>query len=108
MVLALAKRRLAVIEWDFTAGDVARIRFAFSPLFELVMSLIVLRAPASHALHLPWVRATRPLAAGLDLSELFALVPVRGDTADFLAPPPASPLPDLAWDSYSYGRGQSS
>src|SRR5262249_36823356 len=51
------------------------------------MSLIVLRAPASHALHLPWVRATRPLAAGLDLSELFALVPVRGDTADFLAPP---------------------
>src|SRR5215475_3486448 len=60
------------------------------------MSLIVLRAPASHALHLPWVRATRPLAAGLDLSELFALVPVRGDTADFLAPPPASPLPDFA------------
>jgi hypothetical protein len=85
-----------VIEWEFTPDDVARIRFAFSPLFELVMSLIVLRAPASHALHLPWVRATRPLAAALDLSELFALVPVRGDTADFLAPPPASPLPDFA------------
>jgi DNA-binding transcriptional ArsR family regulator len=84
-----------VIEWEFTPHDVARIRFAFSPLFELVMSLIVLRAPASHALHLPWVRATRPLAVGLDLSELFALVPVRGDTADFLAPPPASPLPDF-------------
>jgi DNA-binding transcriptional ArsR family regulator len=85
-----------VIEWEFTPHDVARIRFAFSPLFELVMSLIVLRAPASHALHLPWVRATRPLAAGLDLCELFALVPARGDTADFLAPPPASPLPDFA------------
>ena len=85
-----------MIEWEFTPHDVARTRFAFSPLFELVMSLIVLRAPASHALHLPWVRATRPLAARLDLSELFALVPVRGDTADFLAPPPASPLPDFA------------
>jgi DNA-binding transcriptional ArsR family regulator len=84
-----------VIEWSFTPNDVARIRFAFSPLFELVMSLIVLRAPASHALHLPWVRATRPLVAGLDLSELFALVPVHGPTADFLAPPPASPLPDF-------------
>src|SRR6266571_4406927 len=60
------------------------------------MSLIVLRAPASHSLHLPWVRATRPLVATLDLSELFALVPVRGPTADFLAPPPASPLPDFA------------
>jgi DNA-binding transcriptional ArsR family regulator len=85
-----------VIEWRFTPDDVARIRFAFSPLFELVMSLIVLRAPASHSLHLPWVRATRPLVATLDLSELFALVPVRGPTADFLAPPPASPLPDFA------------
>jgi len=85
-----------VIEWNFTPDDVARIRFAFSPLFEAVMSLIVLRAPASHSLHLPWVRATRPLVARLDLSELFALVPVQGPTADFLAPPPASPLPDFA------------
>jgi DNA-binding transcriptional ArsR family regulator len=84
-----------VIEWRFTPDDVARIRFGFSPLFELVMSLIVLRAPGSHALHLPWVRATRPLATGLDLSELFALVPVHGATADFLAPPPTSPLPDF-------------
>lgn len=85
-----------VIEWEFTAEDVARIRFAFSPLFELVMSLIVLRAPGSHALHLPWVRVTRQSAAGLDLRELFALVPIHGGTADFLAPPPASPLPGFA------------
>jgi DNA-binding transcriptional ArsR family regulator len=85
-----------MIEWTFTPEDVARIRFAFSPLFEAVMSLIVLRDPGSHALHLPWVRATRPLVAGLDLSELFALVPVHGATADFLGPPPASPLPDFA------------
>lgn len=85
-----------MIEWRFTPDDVARIRFAFSPLFELVMSLIVLRDPGSHALHLPWVRATRPLVADLDLSELFALVPVHGATADFLGPPPASPLPDFA------------
>lgn len=62
-----------MIEWRFTAEDAARIRFGFSPLSELVISLIVLRAPASHSLHLPWVRATRPLAAKLDLSELFAL-----------------------------------
>src|SRR5229473_7672156 len=85
-----------VIEWIFTADDVSRVRFAFSPLFEAVMSLIVLRAPGSHSLHLPWVRATRPLVAGLALSELFGLVPVHGPTADFLAPPPASRLPDFA------------
>src|SRR6266487_184886 len=85
-----------MIEWIFTPADVARIRFAFSPLAELVRSLIVLRAPARHSLHLPWVRATRPLLVGLDLTELFALIPVHGDTTDFLTPPPTSPLPDLA------------
>src|SRR5579872_2483470 len=85
-----------MIEWSFTPADVARIRFAFSPLAELVRSLIVLRAPARHSLHLPWVRATRPLVARLDLTELFALIPIQGDTADFLTPPPTSPLPDLS------------
>lgn len=85
-----------MIEWRFTPDDVARVRFAFSALAELVLSLIVLRAPSRHSLHLPWVRTARPRLAKLDLSELFVLVPVRGDTADFLTPPPSSPLPDLA------------
>ena len=85
-----------MIEWRLTVEDVGRIRFAFSPLAELVLSLVVLRAPSSHALHLPWVREVRPRLAGLDLTELFGLVPVRGLTADFLTPSPTSPLPDLA------------
>jgi DNA-binding transcriptional ArsR family regulator len=85
-----------VITWRFTPDDVARIRFAFSPLNELVLSLIVLRAPERHSLHLPWVRGTQRRVSDLDLSELFALVPVRGDTADFLTPPPTTPLPDFA------------
>lgn len=87
-----------MIEWRLTPSDVARIRFAFSPLWELVLSLVVLRAPARHSLHLPWVRWVRPRLADLDLSELFALVPVQGIIADFLTPPPSSPLPDLAAD----------
>jgi DNA-binding transcriptional ArsR family regulator len=81
-----------VIEWTFRSEDVARIRFAFSPLWEAINSLIVLRTPSAHVLHVPWIRATLPKVAGLDLSELFALVPVRGQTADFLDPPPTSPL----------------
>lgn len=84
-----------VIEWRFTTEDVARVRFAFSPLLEAVLSLIVLRAPARHALHLPWIQSVRPRVAALDLNELFALVPVRGIVADFLTLPPESPLPDL-------------
>jgi DNA-binding transcriptional ArsR family regulator len=84
-----------VIEWRLTPEDVARVRFAFSPLFELVLSLIVLRAPGRHSLHLPWVRSVRPRVGAVDLSELIALVPVRGIVADFLSPPPTTPLPEL-------------
>lgn len=85
-----------MIAWRFTPDDVARIRFAFSPLWEVVLSLVVLRAPAEHTLHLPWVRSARRRVTALDLTELFALVPVRGIVADFLTPPPSSPLPDFA------------
>jgi hypothetical protein len=37
-----------------------------------------------------------PRVASMDLSELFALVPVRGATADFLNPSTVSPLPQFA------------
>jgi DNA-binding transcriptional ArsR family regulator len=84
-----------MIEWTLSAADAARIRFAFSPLWELVMSLIVLRAPAAHSLHVPWVREVLPRAARMDLDELFALVPIEGATADFLTPSPSTPLPSF-------------
>ena len=84
-----------MIEWRFTPDDVARIRLAYSPLWEIVLSLIALRAPAGHALHLPWVRWARPRLAGLDLTEVLALVPVHGTVADFLTPPPSSPLAEV-------------
>lgn len=84
------------VEWRFTPDDVARLRFAFSPMWELVASLRVLRAPGRHSLHLPWLRAVRPRLREVDLTDLFALVPVRGYVPDFLTPPPDTPLPDFA------------
>ncbi|MEU4512678.1 DUF5937 family protein [Nonomuraea wenchangensis] len=84
------------ITWVMRPGDVARIRFAFSPLWELVASLRTLRQPARQSLHLPWIKAVRPRLAGLDLTELLALVPPAGYLADFLTPPPDTPLPDFA------------
>ncbi|MEV0151493.1 MULTISPECIES: DUF5937 family protein [unclassified Nonomuraea] len=74
----------------------ARIRFAFSPLWELVASLRTLRDPARQSLHLPWIKCVRPRLAGLDMEELFALVPPDGYLVDFVTPPPDTPLPDLA------------
>ncbi|MFC6085468.1 ArsR/SmtB family transcription factor [Sphaerisporangium aureirubrum] len=84
------------VEWRFGMDDLARMRFAFSPLWELVASLRVLRSPARHSLHLPWLRAVRPRLGAVDLSEVFALAPIQGYMADFLTPPPDTPLPDFA------------
>ncbi|MER6945494.1 DUF5937 family protein [Nonomuraea sp. NPDC000554] len=82
--------------WTLKPEDVARIRFAFSPLWELVASLRTLQGPARQSIHLPWIKCVRPRLAGLDLAELFALVPPTGYLADFLTPPPDTPLPDFA------------
>ncbi|MFE3452012.1 DUF5937 family protein [Nonomuraea sp. NPDC059194] len=82
-------------EFDFSSADLARLRFAFSPVSEAVASLRMLQDPDRHALHLPWIRAVRPRLAALDLRLLFALVPLGPYFADFLTPPPTSPLPDV-------------
>ncbi|CAL9677879.1 hypothetical protein SUDANB105_08190 (plasmid) [Streptomyces sp. enrichment culture] len=82
-------------EFDFTSADLARLRFAFSPVGEAVASLRTLQDPGRHTLHLPWIRTVRPRLAGLDLRLLFALVPLGPYIADFLTPPPTQPLPDV-------------
>jgi DNA-binding transcriptional ArsR family regulator len=87
-----------VLELEFTPDDVARTRFAFSPLWETVMSVRVLHAPAFHSLHLPWVRQARErlAAAGAVPGLLADLVPApRRYIPDFLTPPPTTPVPDF-------------
>ncbi|TDB86994.1 ArsR family transcriptional regulator [Actinomadura sp. KC216] len=84
-----------MIEFVFTPDDVARVRFAFSPLCEMVRSLRVLADPSGHALHLPWVHAVRPRLRGLGIEPLREVVPPAGYYPDFLTPPPVGPLPDL-------------
>ena len=85
-----------MIEFVFAPDDVARVRFAFSPMWEVVHGLRVLADPSRSALHLPWVRRVRPRLHGLDIGLLKELVPAEGYVPDFLTPPPATPLPDFA------------
>jgi DNA-binding HxlR family transcriptional regulator len=87
---------LPYAEFEFAPSDVARLRFAFSPVSEAVASLRMLQDPGRHALHLPWIRAVRPRLRALDLRLLFALAPPGPYIPDFLTPPPAGPLPDIA------------
>jgi len=75
--------------------DLSALRFAFSPLTELVMSVKTLRDPTRHALHIPWVTRTRTVADTLDISILVGLVAREGYIPDFLTPPPVGPYPEF-------------
>jgi DNA-binding transcriptional ArsR family regulator len=85
-----------VIAYRFGPEDLGRVRFAISPLFEIAASLDVLRDPARHAMHAPWVATARERLAGLDLSLLEAVVPHSGYRPDFVHPPPERPRPGFA------------
>ncbi|MFC5290233.1 DUF5937 family protein [Actinokineospora guangxiensis] len=84
-----------MLRLSFTARDVARTRFAVSPLWEVVASVRALRRPDVHTVHRSWAALAGPRLAAVDWGLLAALVPDRRIPA-FLAPPPATPVPDLA------------
>jgi DNA-binding transcriptional ArsR family regulator len=81
-----------MVRYEFGLSDLARLRFAISPMWELVISLRALRDPSEATMHLPWVRSVRERVRGLDLLPLLGLVPLNGYIPDFLTPPPDSPL----------------
>lgn len=82
----------------FSAQDLARTRFAFSPLWEVVTSLQALKDPGAHALHLGWARRSRERlgSAGVRFELLSALVPIPTPyVPDFLTPVPVTEAPDI-------------
>ena len=86
---------------NFTVEDLARTRLAISPLCEVVASIRLLKTPRAHRFHSRWAESTKARLgqAGVELGLLFDLVDPRvWYVADFLTPPPQSPLPDLMTD----------
>ncbi|MEU9455762.1 DUF5937 family protein [Streptomyces sp. NPDC048277] len=75
----------------FDEDDFLRCRFAVSPLWETQEAVRTLRRPDRHGYHAPWLRRIRTVAAGLDLTPLWLLMPRRGHTPDWLLPPPTGP-----------------
>lgn len=82
-----------MLTYAFTIDDLARTRFAISPMFELVSGLRAVRDPGrAAAIHLPWIRTALPVAYELGLEPWLSLLPPRGYMPDFLTPPPSTPL----------------
>ncbi|WP_228122383.1 ArsR/SmtB family transcription factor [Saccharothrix syringae] len=82
--------------WVRLAGvGLARVRFAYSPVFETVMAVDGLRTPGAHAVHLPWVRWARGRVADIpDLDLLLARLEGPAKPAELL-PVPDVRMPDL-------------
>jgi DNA-binding transcriptional ArsR family regulator len=89
---------VVLAELAFTARDLARVRFAVSPMWEVAPSFRLLTSGSAHPVHRPWADQVRPrlLAAGLDRGWLSELIPPTGYVPDFLNPAPAVPAPTPA------------
>ncbi len=81
-----------MIRFEFGVEDLARTRFAISPMLELVTGLRALRDAGQAAMHVPWARDVMPVARRLELATAFALAPTTGFVPDFLTPPPSGPI----------------
>ncbi len=77
-----------MIELEFTHEDYRLIRFAFSPIAEVALSLRVLSVGRHGGLHAPWLASVRRRLDGVDMELLTALVRPTGYVPDFLTPPP--------------------
>jgi hypothetical protein len=87
-----------VVRFVFSVEDLARTRFAISPIWELTHSLMALRDPSHAALHVPWLRTLSGRLDGPALQRAIVLIHERGYVPDFLFPPPAGPLGSIEDD----------
>ncbi|MET9886190.1 DUF5937 family protein [Streptomyces sp. NPDC006430] len=85
-------------ELTFSASDLAQMRFAISPMWQVGPSFRLLSSGSAHPVHRTWAEQVRPrvAAAGLDRGWLAELVPRSGYVPDFLNPAPTGPAPTLA------------
>lgn len=74
---------------ELAVRDLASLRFAISPSWELVSSLRTLTTPGAHVAHLPWVQRHRgEVLSDPSLAGLLALTRGTGPLPGFLAAPP--------------------
>ena len=85
-----------MIEIVLAHSDLARVRFAHSPIQELVASLRVLQDPGRQLMYGGWWAATRSRLDGVRLELLTALAPTGRYLPSFLFPPLTQPWGVLA------------
>ncbi|MEV7803292.1 hypothetical protein AB0O28_10140 [Microbispora sp. NPDC088329] len=83
-----------MIRIEFALADLLRLRFAHSPMAEVVASCLALRSRSARLVPASWRARVEPLLRGL--TTLGALVPgPTGYVPDFLTPAPGAARPTL-------------
>ncbi|WP_091574228.1 ArsR/SmtB family transcription factor [Micromonospora sediminicola] len=89
-------REAPVLRVALGVRDLAGVRFAISPLWEVVASVRALRSPESFPAHQLWRDQVAPRLAGVDWRLLADLVPVPTVVIPgFVCPAPPAALPEL-------------
>lgn len=83
-----------MIAIPMTSSDLAAIRFAYSPLMELVISYKVLRKPCVQQPYQQWVDEAHEALRGVELPYMDAVI-LPGYIVDFLTPPPLTTERDI-------------
>ena len=84
-----------VIEWEFGAADLAELRFAHSPMAEVVASAFALRGGSDAWLQASWRAQVAPRLPSWPTFTAVLNGP-HGYAPDFLTPPPRTGRPTLA------------
>lgn len=84
-----------MIEWEFGAADLAGLRFAHSPVAEVVASAFALRGGSDAWLQASWRARVTPCLPNWPTFQAVLLGP-RGYVPDFLTPAPRTGRPTLA------------
>src|SRR5258707_11572693 len=84
-----------MIHARFDAEALTSVRFAISPMVEMIASLKALEDPARGALHVRWIEQARSQTRDVDVSCLRALHSPNRYSPDFIHPPPSGPLAEF-------------
>ncbi|MGW2372123.1 DUF5937 family protein [Kitasatospora sp. NPDC001683] len=82
------------VEIRLSAAEVARVRFAVSPLAETVLGVRTALGVGGHGVHRPWVRETQAVLAGEAQLPLLRVL-LEGCLPSFLFPVPQERLPSF-------------
>jgi DNA-binding transcriptional ArsR family regulator len=90
-----------MIEMVLAHVDMGRVRFAYSPLRELVVSVRTLQDPGGQRMYRTWFMDVRSRLGGLNMELLTALAPAGLAIPSFVIPPPAEPWVDLSGELHA-------